>query len=292
MRITNSILQREALSSIQRNLSAMSDAQLRAASGLRVRTSSDDPVAAAEIMRSSSGLRALDQYRRNIGAARGRLSSEEAVLDQLGDLLSRASEIGVAQAGDTSTAMSRNVALGEVNQLIEQAVQLGNTQIDGAYLFGGALADQAPVDANGLVAGWQAAVPTKVEIASGRAIGVTHDGQEVFGDTQLLQSLKALATGLQNNDGAAIRDSLAGLSTSFDKLQDLLGEVGARTNQLDIAGSNIDALEVGFKSTKSDLGEIDLEEAMTTLVSRQTAYQAALVATSRIMSTTLSDYLR
>ncbi|MBX6363363.1 MAG: flagellar hook-associated protein FlgL [Gemmatimonadetes bacterium] len=292
MRITNSILQRQTLSAIQRNLSAMSDAQLRVASGLRVRTSSDDPVAAAEIMRASSGLRALEQYRRNIGAARNRLAAEESVLDQLSDLLSRASEIAVAQAGSTANATTRTVALGEVNQLIDQAVQLGNTRVDGAYLFGGALADQPPVDANGLVAGWRAAVPTKVEIASGRAIGVTHDGQEVFGDTQLIQSLKALATGLQNDDGEAIRNAITDLSTSFDKLQNLLGEVGARVNQLDIASTNIDALEVGLKSTKSDLGEVDIEEAMTALVNRQTSYQAALVATSRIMSTTLSDYLR
>lgn len=292
MRITNSILQREALSSIQRSLSAMSEAQVQASTGLRVRASSDDPVAAAEIMRAGSGLRALDQYRRNIDAASSRLNSEETIVDQLGDLLTRASELGIAQGSDSASAATRGVALKEVQQLVQQAVQLGNTKVEGAYLFGGALADQPPVDAGGVVATWQPAVSSKVEIASGRAIDVAHDAQQVFGDTQLVQSLNALATGLQNDDTTAIRSSLTGLSGAFDQLQDLLGDVGARTNQLEIAGTNLDALELGLKTTKSDLSEVDLEEAMTTLVSRQTAYQAALVATSRIMSTTLTDYLR
>ena len=43
---------------------------------------------------------------------------------------------------------------------------------------------------------------------------------------------------------------------------------------------------------KSDVEEVDVEEAVTELVSRQTAYQAAMLATSRVMGLTLADYLR
>jgi flagellar hook-associated protein 3 FlgL len=43
---------------------------------------------------------------------------------------------------------------------------------------------------------------------------------------------------------------------------------------------------------RSDLQEVDLEAAMTQLVTRQTAYQSAMLATSKVLSLSLADYLR
>jgi flagellin-like hook-associated protein FlgL len=40
------------------------------------------------------------------------------------------------------------------------------------------------------------------------------------------------------------------------------------------------------------LSEANYEEAMTELISRQTAYQSAMLATSRVIGMTLTDYLR
>jgi len=40
------------------------------------------------------------------------------------------------------------------------------------------------------------------------------------------------------------------------------------------------------------LSEVDQEKAITDLVSRQTAYQSAMLATSRVIGLTLTDYLR
>ena len=53
----------------------------------------------------------------------------------------------------------------------------------------------------------------------------------------------------------------------------------------------MEALEFNLKTLRSDLAEVDLEEALTDLVSRQTTLQAAMAAASRMLSTTLADYL-
>jgi len=37
---------------------------------------------------------------------------------------------------------------------------------------------------------------------------------------------------------------------------------------------------------------VDMEEAITEMVARQTAYQAAMQASSRVMGLSLTDYLR
>jgi flagellar hook-associated protein 3 FlgL len=75
-------------------------------------------------------------------------------------------------------------------------------------------------------------------------------------------------------------------------VQAQLGDVGARANRLEMAASNIAVLENNLTTYKSELSEIDVEAAFTELVSRQTAYQAAMLATSRISGMSLTEYLR
>ena len=100
------------------------------------------------------------------------------------------------------------------------------------------------------------------------------------------------ATALGANDQAGIAATLADLDQSHSQVQQLVGEVGARSAQLQITGANLDALNGQLQIRKSGLQEADLDETFTELARRQTAYQSAMLATSRIMSMSLTDYLR
>jgi flagellar hook-associated protein 3 FlgL len=59
-----------------------------------------------------------------------------------------------------------------------------------------------------------------------------------------------------------------------------------------VTSANLDAFDVNLKTLKSGLEDVDMEQAVTELVSRQSAYQAAMLATSRVMGLTLADYLK
>ena len=142
MRITNSVLAHEAISSYQSQMRALNDARRKASTGIRVNRPSDDPVAVAGVMQSSSGLRALEQYQRNLGAGQSRLELEDSVLGQLTDALSRARELGMSQASDTSSDATRQTTKAEVDRLIDFVKDLGNTQLAGSYIFGGQYADK------------------------------------------------------------------------------------------------------------------------------------------------------
>ena len=137
MRITNNMISRNSLAGLQRALKQVDEAQNRATTGLRVEKASDDPSAASSIMASGSSIRAIDQYKRNINSARARLDREESILGSVTQMLERAKELGIAQGSSTADAQSRLTAKAEVDQLIQTVVQLGNTQHQGEYLFGG-----------------------------------------------------------------------------------------------------------------------------------------------------------
>lgn len=300
MRITNSITTQKALRTMQHAQRDVARASDRVTSGLRFTRASEDPNAAGQVMRTTGSLRALEQYRRNVDAAAARTSAEESVLDQITLVLTRASEIGIGQATGTATAETRRVAKAEVDQLLRFTVGLGNTRHADAYLFGGAQSAVAPFavdETDPARLDFTTTSPAgelKVEISAGQLLSTTHDGTQIFGTDSdgVLAVLRDLSHALGADDADAIRTALGGVRTALADTQILIGDVGARMSQLEVTGANLNAVEITLTTFKSDLHEIDFEQAVTELVGRQTAFQAAMLATSKVMGMNLTDYVR
>lgn len=294
MRVTNTLIQRNASFTLQQNLQAMAKAQAQVSSGQKYTAFSDDPQAQSSVMQTSSSLRALDQYKRNIDDGTARASMEDSVLQQLGDSVDRASQIALQEGSSTSTAATRLSAKAEVDNLIDSAVGLGNTKYQNDYLFGGNDVSDAPLsNAPPFYTGAAADSGSHTtEIASGQLFKSNHNAKEIFLDTGTLQALKNLSTALGANDTAGIASAQAALTSAQQGIQALVGDLGARESQLTNAGSNLDALKTNLTTFKSSLSEVDQETAITNLVTRQTAYQSAMLATSRVIGMTLTDYLK
>ncbi|HEX7239811.1 MAG TPA: flagellar hook-associated protein FlgL [Longimicrobiaceae bacterium] len=297
MRITNNIIGRDQLARIQAGLRQVDEAQRRVGSGLRIQKASDDPTAAAQSMQARGSLRALEQYRRNVGAATSRAAAEEGVLDRLTETLVRAKELGLSQGTDTAGDTTRANTRAEVEQLFRFAVGLANTQFDDGYLFGGFRSQTRPYDVTdaGTHLDFATASPVGehvVEISAGQTLPANHDGTEVFEATGALAALRDLGRALGAGDTPGIRTAVASLDTALGGVQGLVGDVGARMNALQVTSANLDALDTNLTTFRSDLEEVDLEKAVTELVSRQSAIQAAMLATSRVMGMNLTEYLR
>jgi flagellar hook-associated protein 3 FlgL len=259
LRVTNSILHTRALQGIQRTLVEMEGQTRMITSGLRVERPSDDPKSVGGIMQSSSSLRALDQYRDNLSLAQSRLETEDGILDQLGSVLIRARELGVSQQGSTASAGTRLVAQEEIDGIYELVRELGNTQFAGSYLFGGDYADTRPFPPGGPNPLKPPAGTLRVEGGSGSFFNVNHSGQEILVDTGALQALEDLSTALAANSESDILAAMTDLDSAFDQIQEIVGDLGARMSQVDMARSNLDAMEVTLKTFRSDLQDVELE---------------------------------
>lgn len=293
MRITSNAIQQETLAAIRQTMSGLAEAQRRVATGKRVHKPSDDPVAADGILRSARRSRALGQYARNIDLADSRLRAEETVLDTVTNLLSRGKELALTALSPTADSTTYDSALSEVDGLLDAAVEQGNTRFGSGYLFGGTTADIAPFEAGGAVAaGADPAGPHQVDIGASSWFTTNHDGEEVFLGSGVFTALDNLSTALNSGDSDAVAGAIVGIDDAFAEVQEILAEVGARSNRLSVAGSNVEALDLNLQTLRSDLEDAEMEEAVTELVGRQMAYQSALLAASKIMSTTLNDYLR
>lgn len=303
MRVTNSLIQRQTIARLQTGLQALDKAREDVTTGRRIRRMSDDPSSASEVVRSTSSLRALDQFRRNITLGVGRASAEEGVLDQLTDTLTRGIELAIGQGSSTATAQTRLIAKAEIDQLINFGVSLANTKFGDDYLFGGTRANERPLRnptvvtdpfTNLLDTSSQPVNPSgsiQLEINDGKFVTPNHNATEVFLNTNALQALRDLSIALGNDDVPGINTALNTLQGANNGVQTLIGTQGARSSEFVVNGSLLDRQEISLTTFRSDLRDIEIEKAMIELASRQTGYQAAMTATSRVLGLSLANYL-
>ncbi|HUM16386.1 MAG TPA: flagellar hook-associated protein FlgL [Candidatus Nitrosotalea sp.] len=289
MRITNSMLQQSVVAAVQANLQRIATAQAQVSSGLRITRASDDPVAAAQIMRTSQDLDALAQVQRNVTSAQTRVSAEDSVLTQITNLVTRAQELAVEESSSTATAATRASSKAEVDGLISQAVALGNTRVGDEYIFGGAQTTVPPFQANGAYVGDD--TERTAEIGQGIYAATNHTGRDLLVSSGLLPSLQALSTALASGDGSAVGATAASLGTANAQIQSLVADTGARANQLDTAAQSASALTASLTARQSSLQDADVATTSTELLAAQTSLQAALLAASRVLPTSLANYL-
>ncbi len=303
MRVTNQTQLAVSQSTLQANLQMMDRLRSDIASGVRIHTMSDDPTNASQLLRIGSSMRALTQFRRNLTAATAQATAEEGALDQLTNALGRAAELGLSQQNATATAQTRAIVKAEIDGLIAVSVNLGNTRLGDDYIFGGNRTGEAPfqypstvltpfsrlLDATGATV-----LPSgnrQVEIGDNRFVTPVHNGTEVFLNTDALDALRALSSALGTNNVAGINAATTRVTAAVDNVQVVLGAQGARMNELESQLNTLNLTELSLQSFRSDLRDTEVDKAMTDLMGRQTLYQAALSATSRILGLSLANYL-
>ncbi|AMW03996.1 flagellin [Gemmatimonas phototrophica] len=303
MRVTNSIITSRSQLRLQQGLQGIDRARDDIATGVRIRKMSDDATSGGELVRIGSSMRAITQFRRNADAGIARAVAEEGALNQLTNVLTRGIELGISQSTATANAQSRLIVKQEVDSLLNYAASLGNTRIGDEYLFGGHRSGEAPfatpTPTTGSFSGLLDAAGDPVnpsgsislEIGDGKFITPNHNATEVFLDTDALDALRELSTALGNNDPAAIQAASSRLLAANSNVQALIGTQGARVNEMDDAKVNLETIEVNLKASRADLRDTEVDKAMVELVGKQTLYQAAMSATSRILGLSLANYL-
>jgi flagellar hook-associated protein 3 FlgL len=303
MRISNQMVLRSSQGRLQSSLQGVDQLREDISSGITIRKMSDNPTSSAEVVRVGSSLRAIARFRQNSQTATTRATAEESALDQLTNTLTRASELAVSQASGTSNAQTRLIAKGEVDQLITYGVSLANTKVGDDYLFAGTRAGEQPFQEpataatpfsrlqDALGASVNPSGSTPVEVGDGTFVTPNHNGTEVFLNTDALESLRALSTALGNNDVPGITAALGRVNAANSNVQTLIGTQGARANELDNARINLNSLELTLTTFRSDLRDTEVDKALAELVGKQTLYQAAMGATSKILSLSLANYI-
>lgn len=126
------------------------------------------------------------------------------------------------------------------------------------------------------------------------ASGATLTGKDVNGirSVGLLGNLARLRDALASGDQAEITAAAEGLQVDLDGVVRMRGAVGARVQEMESRQARLEDQELANKSLLSQLEDADYNEAITRFQSLQTALQANLQTTGRLLSQSLLDFLR
>lgn len=178
MRVTDKMVQNQVAKNIQRNRSELTQLQNQAATGKKVTTPSDDPVAAAKILVNRTDLKTAEQLEKNILEARMFLDTTEATLAQMTDAIIRAKELAMQGASDTVGESQRAMIGSEVGQIFNSVLEMSNRRFGDRYLFGGYKTDTAPFNKEGQYLGDDGEI--KIQNQQGNFVPMNLTGDRVF----------------------------------------------------------------------------------------------------------------
>jgi flagellar hook-associated protein 3 FlgL len=287
--------------------------QNQVSTGLSIQAPSDNPEAMQTTLSDLASQATQQQYSNNITTVQAQANSIYGVLQSLQTITSQANTI-VTEAGNSTNSQSdlNNYAT-QVNSLIQQALQLVNSQdpATGQYLFGGTSSGQPPfaatTDANGNTTGvtYQGnSSVNQTQVAAGVTVAVAVPGANSSGSgayglitdsrtgADLFNHLIQLQQDLQSGNTSTITSTD---SKNLQKDEDNMtyqvannGNVQARLNTAaSLAGTQNTALTTDI----SNASGADLVQTLSDLNQTQTAYQAALESSASIMQLSILNFL-
>jgi len=290
----------ERMSNIQNRL-ATTQAQM--AESKQILSPSDAPDQAAAIQRLKGEVQRQDSHMRTLDVALRRYTAEETALTASNDIITRMKELGLQAANDTLSPDDRKGVAVELIALRNQLLSLGNTRDDtGNYLFSGTRVNTPAFaeDASGEVVYQGDQTQTRIPAGEERTVQFTRAGTDVFSrvvrddgeSVSFFNALDQMIEGVEGSSTDDIRQGISDLNQMHNNLS--LSQVQNGSDQT-VVRSQLDVLDetsLRFKSTLSEIEDLDYAAAVTRMNKEMMALEAAMGSFSKISGLSLFDYIR
>jgi flagellar hook-associated protein 3 FlgL len=286
------------IAQIQKLSDRQSRLQSQVATGQRIVQPEDDPAAVGRLLGLNTEKSQNTQYIQNASRAMELSQASYAGLQDIKSISDRAGELATLGAGASSPDAYQAYSK-EVNQLIEQAVQLGNSKFRNDYLFSGTAVTTPPVNATRDAAGNVTSVAyagdtgqssVKLSDVSSIAPGTTNATNT--GITDFINNLVALRDALNSGSATTVSATQPNLLASENMLVNSLSEHGAIQLRIEINQKQEQSRSDQLDKLVSDEADADMASTVVKLSQTSNAYEAALSSASKILQMSLLDYLK
>lgn len=311
MRVSSNAYTETMLNQFNTLMTRASNLQNQVSTGLSVQVPSDNPVAMEDTLNDLSDQSEQNEYTANVSTLQTQATSVYDAMDSLQKLTSSASNIATSAASGTNSQSTLDNYADQVQQLIQQALSVANTQnASGSYLFGGTASTSPPfsatTDADGNITGVTYNGNTSVnqtQIGANATLSVDVPGANttgtgprgLFTDSQsgadLFNHLLTLQSDLKSGNTAAINADIGSVQKDEDNQAYQVANNGALQTQLDNASTFASNQLSSLNTMISNSSSSDMVQTMVQLNQAQTAYQAALQSSSQIMQLSILNYL-
>lgn len=298
MRVATNSSSDAIIAQIQKLSIRQSRLQTEVATGQRIFQPEDDPAAVGRLLGLTSERGQNNQYQLNASRALEVSQASYSGMQSIKSISDRAGELATLGAGASSPDAYKAYAK-EVNQLIEQAVQLGNTRFRNDYLFAGTAVTTQPYVATRNGAGDVTAVAfagnsaqASIQLSETSSIAPGTTNATNLGLRDFINNLVSLRDALNTGVSTNVTAVQPNLETSENLLVNSLSEHGAIELRIQVNQKQMQSRSDEIEKLVSNEADADLSTTVVKLNQTSIAYEAALSSATRIMQMSLLDYLK
>lgn len=290
MRIsTNTIFQTgtNRLMDLQNDLSKLNE---QIASGKKVRSPADDPIAAARILELSNSQNMNETYTNTRKVARTALETYETNMSSITNvILDIQSSLVAAGNGAYNDQQRINIA-SELQGRLDSLLGLVNTKdAQGNYMYSGHQTDTIPFVLNTVTGNVDYQGDTarrSLQVDVQRQMPVTYSGDQLFqaNGNDMFATMQDIISLLKTpiTDATSQQTFKDGLADTITKVQGVLDQVlnvradlGSKLNELDTLDTTGSDMDLQFTASLSKLQDLDYTEALSELAKKSTILEAA-----------------
>jgi flagellar hook-associated protein 3 FlgL len=290
-RTTQRSLADTALTGLQSSLNRYQQLQQKLSSGVEVSRPSDSPVDTVSIMQLRADQGRTDQYARNASDGADLLGTADTALTTMLNDIRRLRDLTAQGISGAQSPDALAAAAAEVESIRADLLAQANTRYLGRPIFAGTADVTDAYDTSGNYLG-NAGI-AKRTVGPGTSVEVNVPGPDAFGPAgnDLFALAQQVADDLRSNP-SNLSSRLDQIDTSLDTVQNQLATVGARYNRVDTMRDLNNSRSNALANQLADVQGVDIPKTIMELQLQQTAYQAALGATARVVQPTLMDFLK
>lgn len=299
LRVTQNMMSMQTLSNLNKNYSRMSDMENQISTGRKINKASDDPVGVTYSLRYRAELASNEQYQSNADAAVSWLDFTDSTMQQATDVMKRLKELTVQASSGTVTVAGMDAVKQEVEQLKEQMSNIGNSSLNGKYIFNGQQYDKPPYVLSGTITDFSQ-IDTDLgsvdySVGDQNTFQINTSGNDFFGSStdtdNVFKVMNDLITALGSGDVSQVNDQMSNIETRMDKMQSALSEVGARSNRIELIQNRLGDRSLNLTTLQSKTEDADIAALTVKATTAQTIYESALKSSAQILQPTLMDFM-
>lgn len=324
MRITNSMLVRNMMGNLNKNLRRMEKFQKQYQSGKLFQLPSENPVGVSKSLKLYTDKSKIEQYKNNLGDAMSWMYTTEDAVTHLGEVLNRTRYLVGDAANGTKNKDDLEMIKKEITELKNQVIQIANTTHAGRSIFTGFKTDKDLLNENGeYVIDLKNDEVSKYNVGVSENISINTLGMRVFGtiagtttdidgtvivdssnadystevdgtnkDSYLFAMFNSIEKYLEKEDFGALSNTLGTVDDAINNVLEVRAEIGAKTNRLEMTQKRLESDTLNFTRLLSENEDADIAEVIMNFKMAESVYLASMSAGARIIQPSLVDFLR
>lgn len=302
MRVTLGLQMNSTIGRLREASENLLEAQQRITSGKKIRRPSDDVTLTGRAMNIRSTLKSLEQFAENNNLAKSALDSVDAATGSIADEIKLLRQAAMQAGSSTLSTEARQGIVAQIQSIGARLVDLANTRVLDRYIFSGCKTDTPPLaesggsppytyqgDTGAILIRVQSGITVQTNVTGDRLFNL--DGTGAPGARDLFTLVQDLETAVESGDVSATSSLLDDIDANLTNVLGIRAQVGARVSRLEANAAALAESTSRLEILLSNLEDVDLTQAVVELKTRENVYQAALAVASRIMQTSLVNYI-